>query len=143
MKLILDGKSLTLESIEKFIEENQPVALSADAVKKINRSRALIEKWIKEDKVIYGVTTGFGEFANVKISEADTEILQHNLIISHSAGVGDNLPPLIVKIMMLLRVNALAQGHSGIRLSTLEHLIKMINNNIIPVIPSQGSVGSS
>ncbi|MHB8930593.1 MAG: histidine ammonia-lyase [Melioribacteraceae bacterium] len=143
MKLVLDGKSLSLDKIEKFIKENQQVILSTDAVKKINKSRALVEKWIKERKVIYGVTTGFGEFANVKISEEDTETLQRNLIISHSAGVGDNLPPLIVKIMMLLRVNALAQGYSGIRLSTLEHLIKMINNNIIPVIPSQGSVGSS
>lgn len=143
MKLILDGKSLTLDKIEKFINENQQVTLSGEAKKRINRSRALIERWIKEGKVIYGVTTGFGEFANVKISEADTEKLQRNLIISHCAGVGENLPPLIVKIMMLLRVNALAHGHSGIRLSTLEHLIGMINNNIIPVIPSQGSVGSS
>lgn len=143
MKLILDGKSLTLDKIEKFINENQQVTLSGEAKKRINRSRALIERWIKEGKVIYGVTTGFGEFANVKISEEDTEKLQRNLIISHCAGVGENLPPLIVKIMMLLRVNALAQGHSGIRLSTLEHLIGMINSNIIPVIPSQGSVGSS
>ncbi len=143
MKLILDGKSLTLQKIEKFISENQKVALSSQAVKKINRSRALVEKWIKEEKVIYGVTTGFGEFANVKISNADTETLQRNLIISHSTGVGENLPPLIVKIMMLLRVNALASGFSGIRLRTLEHLIEMINNNIVPVIPSQGSVGSS
>ncbi|MBA4407056.1 histidine ammonia-lyase [bacterium] len=143
MKLVLDGKSLTLDKIEKFINENHHVTLSLDAKKRINRSRALIEQWIKEGKVIYGVTTGFGEFSNVKISEEDTEKLQRNLIISHCAGVGENLPPLIVKIMMLLRVNALARGHSGIRLSTLEHLIGMINNNIIPVIPSQGSVGSS
>ena len=143
MKLILDGKSLTLDKIENFIKENQQVSLSSEAKKRINRSRALVEKWIKEGKVIYGVTTGFGEFANVKISEEDTEKLQRNLIISHSAGVGDYLPPLIVKIMMLLRVNALASGHSGIRLSTLELLIEMINQNIIPVIPSQGSVGSS
>lgn len=143
MKLVLNGKSLTLDKIEKFINENQQVTLSSEAKKRINRSRALVEKWIKERKVIYGVTTGFGEFANVKISEEDTEKLQRNLIISHSAGVGDNLPPLIVKIMMLLRVNALAGGHSGIRLSTLELLIEMINQNIIPVIPSQGSVGSS
>jgi len=143
LKLVLDGKSLTLGKIEKFINENQRVALSAGAVKNITRSRALVEKWIKEGKIIYGVTTGFGEFANVKISEDDAETLQRNLIVSHSVGVGENLAPLIVKIMMLLRVNALARGYSGIRLSTLEHLIGMINNGIIPVIPSQGSVGSS
>ncbi|HSL88735.1 MAG TPA: histidine ammonia-lyase, partial [Ignavibacteriaceae bacterium] len=98
---------------------------------------------VDEGKVIYGVTTGFGEFANVRISKIDLEKLQENLIISHSTGVGDPLPPFIVKLMMLLRVNALASGHSGIRIETLELLMAMINNNIIPVIPSQGSVGSS
>jgi histidine ammonia-lyase len=143
MSLIIDGKSLTLQKIEKFIEENQSVTFSPLAKKRVNKSRALIEKWIKEDKVIYGVTTGFGEFANIKISQSDTEELQRNLIISHSAGVGEPLSPHIVKIMMLLRINALAQGYSGIRLETLQLLADMINNNIIPVIPSQGSVGSS
>ena len=143
MKLVVDGKSLTLDKIKKFVTENQKVILSSAAKKRITSSRALIDRWIKENKIIYGVTTGFGEFANVKISQEDTEKLQRNLIISHAAGVGENLPPLIVKIMMLLRINALARGHSGIRLATLEHLTAMINYNIIPVIPSQGSVGSS
>lgn len=141
--LKIDGQSLTLEQIEFFINENPTVSLTNQAKKKVNTARALIDKWVETDKVIYGVTTGFGEFANVKISHEKLEKLQENLIISHSTGVGENLPPQIVKIMMLLRVNALARGHSGIRLSTLELLIEMINKNIIPVIPSQGSVGSS
>jgi len=142
-KIIVDGKSLTLDKIEFFLKENPLVTLSGDSKKKILKARKLIDKWVDEGKVIYGVTTGFGEFANVSISKTDIEKLQENLIISHSTGVGDPLPPFIVKIMMLLRVNALASGHSGIRLETLELLIGMINNNIIPVIPSQGSVGSS
>jgi len=142
-KIILDGKSLSLEKIKLFLEENINVSLSKTAKANVNKARKLIDTWVDEDKVIYGVTTGFGEFANVKISNADIEKLQENLIVSHSAGVGEPLPPVIVKIMMLLRVNALAHGNSGIRLSTLELLIAMINNNIIPVIPSQGSVGSS
>ncbi|MBU2492504.1 MAG: histidine ammonia-lyase [Bacteroidetes bacterium] len=141
--LKIDGKSLTLEQIDFFFNDKPVVSLTSDAKKKINKARALVDKWVENDKVIYGVTTGFGEFANVKISHEKLEKLQENLIVSHSTGVGENLPPLIVKIMMLLRVNALARGHSGIRLSTLELLIDMINNNIIPVIPSQGSVGSS
>lgn len=141
--LKIDGQSLTLEQIEFFINESPIVSLTNDAKKKINKTRALVDKWVATDKVIYGVTTGFGEFANVKISHEKLEKLQENLIVSHSTGVGENLPPLIVKIMMLLRVNALARGHSGIRLSTLELLVEMINKNIIPVIPSQGSVGSS
>lgn len=141
--LKVDGNSLSLGKIEFFLKENPKVVVTPDAVKKIKKARNLIEKWIKEDKVIYGVTTGFGEFANVKISREDLEKLQENLILSHAVGTGDNLPPFIVKIMMLLRVNALAKGHSGIRLSTLNLLVDMMNNNIIPVIPSQGSVGSS
>ena len=139
----LDGKSLTLDLIEKFISDDVKVELSADSKKRVNKARALVDKWVATDEVVYGITTGFGEFANVKISQENIEQLQENLIISHSVGVGEPLPPFIVKIMMLLRVNALARGNSGIRLSTLQLLIDMINNNIIPVIPSQGSVGSS
>lgn len=141
--LIIDGKSLSLKSIEFFLKENPVVLLSGESKRKVIRARKLIDKWVDNGKVIYGVTTGFGEFANVRISKKDIEKLQENLIISHSTGVGDPLPPFIVKLMMLLRVNALASGHSGIRLETLELLISMMNKNIIPVIPSQGSVGSS
>lgn len=139
----VDGKSLKLEQIEKFISDNVKIQLTAESKKRVKLARALVDKWVSTDEVIYGITTGFGEFANIKISQENIELLQHNLIVSHSVGVGDPLPPFIVKIMMLLRVNALAQGHSGIRLTTLQLLIDMINNNIIPVIPSQGSVGSS
>jgi len=142
-KLIVDGNSLTLDKVDYFLKENPIVSLSNESKKNVIKARKLIDKWVDEGKVIYGVTTGFGEFANVSISKKDIEKLQGNLIVSHATGVGDPLPPFIVKIMMLLRVNALASGHSGIRLATLELLIEMINNNIIPVIPSQGSVGSS
>ncbi len=142
-KLIVDGSSLKLESIEFFLKENPLVTLSPDAKKKIIRSRKLIEEWVNKGEIIYGVTTGFGEFSNVIISKDKIEQLQENLILSHAVGCGEPLPPAIVKIMMLLRLNALAKGHSGVRLQTLDLLISMMNNNIIPVIPSQGSVGSS
>jgi histidine ammonia-lyase len=141
--LIIDGDSLTLDKIETFINGNQKIELSELSKVNVNRSRALIDKWVNSGEVIYGVTTGFGEFSNVRISKNDLKQLQENLILSHAVGCGENLPPIIVKIMMLLRVNALAKGYSGIRLSTLQLLTGMINNNIIPVIPSQGSVGSS
>lgn len=139
----VDGKSLTLEQIEKFISNNVKIQLTAESKKRVKRARSLVDKWVASDEVVYGITTGFGEFANVNISQENIELLQHNLIVSHSVGVGDPLPPFIVKIMMLLRVNALARGHSGIRLTTLQLLVDMINSNIIPVVPSQGSVGSS
>jgi histidine ammonia-lyase len=143
VRLTVDGNSLSLDKIEFFLKENPEIILSKDSLKQINKSRKLVEKWVDNEEVIYGVTTGFGEFANVSISKENIRQLQENLILSHAAGCGDNLPPHIVKIMMLLRLNALAKGYSGIRLETLELLIKMIENNIIPVIPSQGSVGSS
>lgn len=142
-KLVIDGTSLTLEKIEFFINENPIVLLSKEAERKVDKARALVDEWIEKDEVIYGVTTGFGEFANVKISHDELEQLQENLIISHSCGAGENLPPVIVKLMMLLRVNALSRGFSGIRRSTMNLLINMMNSNILPVIPSQGSVGSS
>lgn len=143
MKLIIDGNSLTFEKIENFIKNNLQVEISNRAKKNILQSRKQIEEWIEKGEVIYGVTTGFGDFSNVIISKNDIKKLQENLIISHTAGVGENLPPFIVKLMMLLRANALAKGFSGIKLETLQLLIDMINNNIIPVIPSQGSVGAS
>ncbi len=142
-KLTVDGETLTLDKIETFIKSNPKLDISSEAKKRINKSRDLVEKWVNNNETIYGVTTGFGEFANVRISKENILELQENLIVSHSAGTGEYLPPAIVKIMMLLRLNALARGYSGIRLSTLELMIKMIENNIIPVIPSQGSVGSS
>ncbi len=141
--LYIDGKNLTLDKIEKFIEDDYEVRLTRAAERAVLKSRALIDEWVNGGEVIYGVTTGFGEFANVRISKENLAALQRNLIVSHSAGVGEPLPPFIIKTMMLLRANALAAGYSGIRLETLKLLIELINRNIIPVIPSQGSVGSS
>lgn len=143
MKLIIDGKSLSLEKIEFFLNENPTVELSPGSRVKVQKARKLIDEWIESNKTIYGVTTGFGGFSSIRIPKKDIEQLQENLIVSHTAGVGENLPPFIVKLMMLLRANALASGYSGIRLDTLQLLIDMMNNNIIPVIPSQGSVGAS
>jgi histidine ammonia-lyase len=143
MKIVLDGKSLSLKKIEAFITTNMKVELSTAAKKKVLKTRKLVDEWVGKGETIYGVTTGFGGFSSIRIPSKNIEKLQENLIISHSAGVGENLPPLIVKLMMLLRVNALASGYSGIRLETLQLLMDMINNNIIPVIPSQGSVGAS
>jgi histidine ammonia-lyase len=142
-KLIIDGKSLTLNKIDFFLRENPVVELSAQSKKKVLAARKLVDEWVEKGETIYGVTTGFGGFSSVRIPKEDIARLQENLIISHTAGVGENLPPFIVKLMMLLRANALASGFSGIRLETLQLLLDMINNNIIPVIPSQGSVGAS
>ncbi len=143
MKIIIDGKSLTLNQIDNFLHNNCKIEISKEAVKRITRASKLVDEWVKKGETIYGVTTGFGGFSNVRIDKKDIGKLQENLILSHTAGVGNLLPSFIVRLMMLLRINALASGHSGIRLQTLQLLIDMLNNNILPLIPSQGSVGSS
>jgi histidine ammonia-lyase len=113
------------------------------ARKKINAARALVQEWIESGEIVYGITTGFGEFANVRINKKDTEKLQENLILSHAAGAGDPLPAEIVRAMMVLRINAVAKGYSGLRLRTVNLLKEMLNKNLLPMIPSQGSVGAS
>jgi histidine ammonia-lyase len=142
--LFLDGYSLTLDDVASVaVSPDIQVRLSEAAQKAVLRSRAVVERWVESGEVVYGVTTGFGEFANVSISRTDIERLQENLILSHSAGAGSWLPREMVRAMLLLRINALAKGFSGIRLETLQTLVAMLNANIIPAVPEQGSVGSS
>jgi histidine ammonia-lyase len=142
-KIQITGNSLTPEKAKEIVDNSIKIELSPAAKNTIKRSRAVIEKWIKENEVIYGVTTGFGEFKDVKIPLKDIEKLQHNLIISHSAGVGEPLPKNIVRLMLLLRINSLAKGFSGVRIELVDYLINIFNLGIVPYIPSQGSVGSS
>jgi histidine ammonia-lyase len=106
-------------------------------------SRSVVERVLAAEEVVYGVTTGFGKFADRVIPPDAVEQLQRNLILSHSCGVGAPLPDDVVRAMMLLRVVALARGFSGIRLSTVEALVDMINKGVIPLVPSRGSVGAS
>jgi len=141
--LILDGNTLAIEEVHAAVHSRSTVAYSAQAKKRVKASRRVVEEWIRRDETIYGVTTGFGEFSNVKISREHLEQLQENLIVSHSAGAGEPLPPEIVRAMTILRLNALAKGYSGIRLETMEFLGELFNRGITPVIPSKGSVGSS
>lgn len=142
--LVLDGHSLSTRALyTAALDATVDVSISAAARAAIHQSRIAVERWIDEGRVVYGLTTGFGEFANVTISRDHIAELQVNLIRSHSAGVGELLPASVVRAMMILRVNALARGFSGIRPETLDVLVAMINANLIPDIPSQGSVGSS
>ena len=143
-KLILDGSSLTIDALAGASYNVQSyIGLDQAARVRVRASRTAVDRWIAEQRVVYGMTTGFGEFANVFIPPRDVETLQENLIISHCAGMGPLLPDEIVRAMMILRINALAKGFSGIRESTLDALVSMVNAGIVPAIPSQGSVGSS
>lgn len=139
----LDGSTLTIEDLFHAATRPSQISLADSSKKSMRRSRALVEEWLAKKESIYGVTTGFGEFSNVQIPFEKIEELQHNLIVSHAAGTGEPLPPEVVRAMMILRVNALAKGFSGIRIGTVERITKFFNAGLIPVIPSQGSVGSS
>jgi len=141
-ELFLDGNSLTIESAFLAEKNRVRVSLSDHAIKRMQRSRDQVEKWLASDEVIYGVTTGFGEFANVRIPHEKIKELQVNLIRSHSAGTGDPLPADIARLIILLRANALAKGYSGVRPKVVQQLLKIFNLNLIPFIPEKGSVGS-
>jgi histidine ammonia-lyase len=142
--LILDGESLAIEDVARASERKETeFRISDEAQERVGRSRQLVEQWVERGETIYGVTTGFGEFANVRIPREDLRTLQQNLLRSHSAGVGEPLSPEVVRAMLLLRANALAKGCSGIRLIAIEQLLKLLAHDVLPVIPSRGSVGSS
>lgn len=142
--LILDGYSLTISDLVNAASQSHiNVALADSSRNEMQRSRDIIDDWVKSGEVIYGITTGFGEFSNIVIPNDQIETLQENLILSHSAGIGAYLERNIVRAMMILRINALAKGCSGIRVSTVETIIKMLKHDLIPAVPSQGSVGSS
>ncbi len=142
-KVLIDGNSLTLDQFVDVARFNAKVELTLEAVDKINKARELVDKFVDENKVIYGITTGFGKFSDVVIANEETKQLQKNLIISHACGVGNVLDEEIVRGVMLLRANALSKGCSGARLLTINTLIEMLNKGVHPIIPEKGSLGAS
>lgn len=142
-KVIIDGNSLTIEDFINVVRKKYVVELSEEAVERVVKSREVVDKFVNEEKVVYGITTGFGKFSDVVISKDETKTLQRNLIVSHACGVGEPLHEEIVRGIMLLRANALSKGFSGIRLSTLNTLVDMLNKGVHPVIPEKGSLGAS
>jgi histidine ammonia-lyase len=143
MVVEIDGESLTIEDVVQVARYNEPVFLAESAKKRILECRQVIESAIKEGRIVYGVNTGFGDLASVSIGEEDLATLQVNLIRSHSVGVGPAFSDEIVRGMMLLRANALAKGYSGIRIEVIETLLELLNKHVTPIVPEQGSVGSS
>lgn len=134
---------LTIQDVIDVAREGRKVKLSSEANERIKKARQLIERFVDEKQVVYGVTTGFGKFANVAISSEDTLKLQRNLIVSHATGVGEPLAEDQARAVLLLRANALSRGHSGARPELVEMLLSLLNEDVIPVIPSKGSLGAS
>ena len=141
--LLLDGASLTLDDLETVARGPRPVGLTPAAREAVQRARRVVDDAVARKEVVYGVTTGFGNFADVVIPHDQLGQLQLNLVRSHAAGVGEPLDEAETRALMVLRANVLAKGFSGIRPETLDLLVAMLNARIHPVIPSQGSVGAS
>ena len=139
----LNGHSLTLDDVIKVARCGYKVDLDPAAKAFVKRGASAVEEWVKEGKIVYGITTGFGDLASVTIPPEQSEILQENLLKSHASGVGEPFAEEVVRAIMLLRINTLIRGFSGITLETLSLLVDLLNNGIHPVIPSQGSVGAS
>ena len=143
MAVIINGRDLTIDEVIRVCRHNEKVEIAEDAKEAINKARAYVEKKVAEKAVVYGLTTGFGKFANVSISTEQTAQLQKNLIMSHTCALGNNYETKYVRAAMLLRANSLSHGNSGIRLSTVQTLVDMLNAGIHPLVPEKGSVGAS
>ena len=141
--IAIDGDSLTISDLLNVTRFGKKVKISEDGEKKIKFARAIIEKKLEKNDIIYGVSTGFGKLANKIISPSERETLQKNLIKSHSIGFGPCLPDEIVLGAMVIELNSFCRGGSGIRIETSEMLEKLINARVIPLVPSIGSLGAS
>jgi histidine ammonia-lyase len=141
--IVLDGASLTIADVVSVARGRRPIVLDDAARARMEESRALIEAIVARGEVVYGVTTGFGDLATRFIPPEDAARLQENLLMSHAAGVGGELPRELVRAMLLLRANTLALGHSGCRPAIVDGLVAFLAAGIHPVVPSQGSVGAS
>ncbi len=142
-KVVITGQDLTVEQIVAVCRENAVVELSEESKQSVLESRKIVDDLIAEEKVVYGITTGFGKFSDVVISHDECKALQKNLIITHAVGAGDPFKKDIARGIILLRVNNLAKGFSGIRLETLQTMIDMLNKGVTPIIPEKGSLGAS
>ncbi len=141
--IYLDKEELSIDELVKIARHNASVAITSDGEKRVEKTRSLIARWIKEKKAMYGITTGIGALCDVPISKDDIRQLQNNILMSHAAGVGEPLTEDVVRATMALRVHDLGMGYSGCGIHTLQYLLDFLNGGLTPVIPEKGSVGAS
>lgn len=140
----ISSKKLKIEHLSAIFQEKKKLELSKEARENILKGRTYLDQKIKSsNKPIYGINTGFGSLYNISVDDENLEKLQHNLLVSHACGMGDSVPIDIVKIILFLKIQSLSYGHSGITLEVVERLIDMYNEEIFPVIYTQGSLGAS
>jgi len=142
-RILIDGDTLKLEEILQVSRNQALVELAPEAAARVRASRELVDRVAAGDTPAYGINTGFGTLAEVRIDKKDLRELQRNLILSHAAGVGTPLPHAEARALLLLRCNVLAKGYSGIRPETLALALEMLNRDVVPVVPERGSVGAS
>ena len=141
---IISKERLSLEQVKAIIENHEKLTLSKEATEAIIKCRRYLDSKLEDtDRPVYGITTGFGSLYNVTIPKEDLGQLQHNLVMSHACGTGDRVRPEIVKIMLFLKAQSLSYGHSGAQLATVQRLIDMFNEDVLPVVYQQGSLGAS
>ena len=141
--VLIDGTSLGLDEFDAVARRGGPCALAAHARAAVEAGLATLSRILDRGDAVYGVNTGFGDLAGVRIAEDRIVELQRRLILSHSAGLGESLEDDAVRGMLLLRANTLARGHSGVRPQVVEALIALLGAGVLPVVPSRGSVGAS
>ncbi len=142
-EILINGQALTIVEVLAVARHFIPVRLGSDSLQRIAKARVVIQTIADEGRKVYGVTTGFGHLSRVRIQYEQLVDLQHNLLRSHSAGVGEPLSEEVVRAMMLLLAASLARGNSGVRVEIVQLLLQMLNSGIYPTIPSRGSVGAS
>lgn len=140
----INDATLTIDQVGEIISQNKKLALSDQSVAKINRCREFLDNKIEHStQPIYGITTGFGSLCNISVGKEDLSRLQENLVKSHACSCGDPVDPTIIRIMLLTKIKSLSFGNSGVQLSTVQRLVDMFNNDVIPVVYQQGSLGAS
>lgn len=139
----IDRKDITLEQLRALWWAPVEVEIAADRLQNIEESHEAVKEVVNSGKTVYGINTGFGLLANTRIAKDQLTRLQSNLVLSHATGVGESLPAPVVRLILLLKIASLSQGYSGIRRTTIERLLLLLNNDALPVIPGQGSVGAS
>lgn len=139
----LTGNSLTMDALKRICYDGEKLTIAEKSMERVKKSRKAVERITRDEQHIYGINTGFGKFSDVMVDEEDVQKLQLHLIRSHASGVGEPFPEIVSRAMMVLRLNALIKGYSGVRVELIRTLEKLINHHIHPVIPEQGSLGAS
>jgi len=140
---VLNPGTLGLADVRAILNQEMVIELPSSCGEALCRSVEIVERIVESEKTVYGVNTGFGKLAQKKIPQDQVEALQENLVLSHATGTGPLLDDRIVRLMMVLKINALAQGYSGIRAEVVEALLTLVNAKIYPCVPAKGSVGAS